>query len=184
MIDHASNQYAPPVANVQDVAPTAAPGELRYFSAKGRIGRLRYLAYTIGASLIHSVVSGALTAALGAAAGQTAGTVVMVTSFVVLMWFTVLCGIKRCHDLDMSGWWSLTLIVPLITLMWIFVPGSKGANRFGPPPPPNTTGVRILAFLLPVVCIIGIVAAITIPAYNSYVVKARAAQAANQASPR
>ncbi|UXH79642.1 DUF805 domain-containing protein [Roseateles amylovorans] len=179
MIESAPNQYAPPVATVQDVAPPAPAAELRYFSAEGRIGRLRYLAYSIGASLLHGAIVGLLTAILG----STIGTIVSLASVLVLMWFTILCGIKRCHDLDLSGWWSVTVIIPIISLIWIFVPGSKGANRFGPPPPPNTLGVRLLAFILPAVFIIGVVAAVALPAYSAYVAKARAAQAASQGSP-
>jgi uncharacterized membrane protein YhaH (DUF805 family) len=46
---------------------------------------------------------------------------------------------RRCHDLNKSGWWSLTLIIPLYNiysgLMLLLGSGDFNDNRFGPPPP-------------------------------------------------
>ncbi len=176
MVDAEPKPFAPPVADVADVSLSTQPGELKLFSAKGRIGRLRYMAYGSGASMVYDVVAVAMVAGL---AGSTAGMVLVGLSVIALLWFSIITGIKRCHDMDISGWWTLTMFIPLIVLAWIFVPGSSGENRFGPPPPPNTLGVRLLGFLLPVVMLIGILAAIALPAYQGYVQKARAAQSAS-----
>ena len=178
MTEQTLNQYAAPRAHVADVASSEGPGELKLFSSEGRIGRLRYLAYSMGASLVHTAVALGLTFALGTSTGA------MLVSFAligVVLWFSVITGIKRCHDMDISGWWTVTIIIPLIALLWIFIPGTKGANRFGAPPPPNTWGVRILALLLPFFFVLGIVAAVALPAYKGYTDKARAAKAAQQA---
>ena len=48
------------------------------------------------------------------------------------------------------------------------MPGTRGANNYGKPPPPNTTGAVVLACIVPVIMIVGIVAAIAIPAYQDY----------------
>lgn len=84
-----------------------------------------------------------------------------------------------------SGWLWLALLVPFVnvvlSLLLLFMPGEQSANRFGPPPPPNSTGVKVLAFswlLFPVFG--GILAAIAIPAYQSYIERAQAAQAQSQ----
>jgi len=169
------NQYAPPLANVADMAPSTAPGELKLFSSKGRIGRLRYLAYTSGASVIHAIGLSVVTIGL---AGSPALTVASLLLALVVMWFGIITSIKRCHDLGISGWWVLTLIIPVIVLAWIFWPGSQGENRFGPPPPPNTLGVRLLGLIMPVVFFVGILAAVAIPQYKHYTDRARAAQSA------
>lgn len=175
MSEPTMNQYAPPLATVADMAPDAGVAELKLFSAQGRIGRLRYLAYTTGASLVYGVVVAVLTAALF---GTAALGVVTFVAVIAVLWFSIVSGIKRCHDINISGWWSLTSIIPIIALIWVFVPGSKGANRFGPPPPPNTWGVRLLGVLAPLLFFVGILAAIALPAYKGYTDRARAAQAA------
>ncbi|NCB50075.1 MAG: DUF805 domain-containing protein [Alphaproteobacteria bacterium] len=46
--------------------------------------------------------------------------------------YTIIPGlsvlVRRLHDVNMRGWWILTIIVPIIM---IFVKGNKGSNRFG-----------------------------------------------------
>jgi uncharacterized membrane protein YhaH (DUF805 family) len=171
------NQYAPPQAHVADAPPSGGVAEMKLFSAKGRIGRLRYLAYGSGASMLFYVVLSTLPFAL-LGMGTALLYVLLVAPLAALLWFSVISGIKRCHDMNISGWWSLTLIVPVIVLAWMFVPGDRGENRFGPPPPPNTLGVRLLGLLMPVVFLVGILAAIALPAYQHYTDRARAARAA------
>ena len=90
----------------------------------------------------------------------------------------VMLTIQRCHDFDVSGWLSLLLIVPVAPLLFWIIPGTKGANRFGDPTPPNSTGVVVLALILPILFFVGIIAAIALPAYQSYVERARMAQGA------
>ncbi|OWQ47923.1 hypothetical protein CDL60_04835 [Roseateles noduli] len=181
MTDQTLNQYAAPQAHVADVnAFEGGTGELKVFSSEGRIGRLRYLAWSMAAGLINALVSVVMTFALS---GSSALFMLFnIVAFVAALWFSVIIGIKRCHDMNISGWWTLTIIFPLIVFLWILVPGSKTANRFGPPPPPNNWGVRILGLLFPVIAGIGLIAAVALPAYSSYVNKARAAQA-QQAQP-
>lgn len=161
------NQYAPPTATVSDVAPsTEGVSELKYWSAKGRIGRMRYLAYTFGGSLLYIVLVGL--AGLGAAVVSLNGTlltIVQIALYIAVMVFTVLTCIKRCHDLNISGWWCLTLIVPILGLLFLFVPGTKGGNRFGPPPLPNTTGVTVLGLGMPVIMLV-VAVAFGVPAYK------------------
>jgi uncharacterized membrane protein YhaH (DUF805 family) len=170
MTEPSFNQYAAPAAEVADVNSSyvhsyTEVGEVNLFSATGRIGRLRFLAYITGSAMLCNAVGNAL--------GSLA-----ILVYIPYLWFGVLTGIKRCHDVDMSGWWSFLTIIPLLGLLWALVPGNKGVNRFGPPPPPNTTGVRLLGVILPALFVIGIVAAVAIPQYKHYVDKAKAAQAA------
>lgn len=174
MTEPTMNQFAPPRAHVADAPAATAVAELKLFSAQGRIGRLRYLAYSTVASMIYSVLLSVLFALF---AGSEMLTVATWLAVIAVLWFSVITGIKRCHDINISGWWSATLIVPVITLVWMFAPGSKGENRFGPPPPPNNWGVRLLGVILPVVFFVGILAAVAIPSYKAYTDKARAAAA-------
>nr|WP_297524906.1 DUF805 domain-containing protein [uncultured Roseateles sp.] len=183
MTEQTLNQYAAPTAHVADVALSEGTSPLNVFGIEGRIGRLRYLAYLMAGSLVHGILSRVLGVATGG--GDEAMTAVAVVLSLALLCFHVITGVKRCHDLNISGWWSATLVFPVIMLVWAFVPGSQGGNRFGPPPPPNTWGVRILGLLFPVL-FTGVMLAIAIPAYNLYVAKAKAhanAPAARTAQP-
>jgi uncharacterized membrane protein YhaH (DUF805 family) len=49
--------------------------------------------------------------------------------------FSLIFFIRRLHDIDMSGWFSLLAIIPLINILFgIFVlvkKGTEGNNRFG-----------------------------------------------------
>ena len=101
----------------------------------------------------------------------TAGTIMLLG--VIMLIVGVLLTIQRCHDFDVSGWLSLLLIVPIAPLVFWIIPGTKGPNRFGNPTPPNSTGVVVLALILPILFFVGIIAAIAIPAYQDYVQRAR-----------
>ena len=47
-------------------------------------------------------------------------------------------SVRRLHDSNKRGWWYLVTLVPyvggLIYLVLMVLPGTKGANRFGPDP--------------------------------------------------
>ncbi|MEJ0086727.1 MAG: DUF805 domain-containing protein [Pseudomonadota bacterium] len=159
-----NNPYLPPRAAVNDVEGVQEYQEIRMWSASGRIGRLRYLAYATGASLLAGVVAGVMSGVLG----QSVGMGVTLLVYLVAVVFSVLIAIQRSHDMEWNGWTVLLTLIPFVALIWVFKRGSGGTNRYGAPPPPNTLIVKILGLLLPVVFFIGIVAAIAIPAYADY----------------
>ena len=162
-----SNPYQPPRAAVDDIEVAQEYQEIRMWSASGRVGRLRYLAYTTGASLIAGCVAGVLGGALGGL-----GMILALLVYIAVIVFSILVGIQRSHDMNWSGWTLLLGIIPFVGLIWIFKSGSPGANDYGAPPPPNTLGVKILGLVLPIVFVIGILAAIAIPAYADYMKRA------------
>ena len=160
--------------------PTRTPG---IFTAAGRVGRLRYIGY----GLVLQVALGLLLMVIGffslffiSAGGQTATVVFAILDGLLVLLalgFLVLWTVQRCHDFNASGWWSVLVLVPLAGLVFWFIPGSEGDNHYGPPPPENGVGV-ILAVTLPLVGalpVLGILAAIAVPAYNSYQETARQA---------
>ena len=158
-----SNRYAAPRAAVSDIEAAQDYQEIRMWSAGGRVGRLRYLAYTTGASLLAGCIAGVLGGALGGL-----GMVVALVVYIAAIVFSIFVGIQRSHDMDWSGWTVLLGLIPFVGLIWIFKSGSPGTNSYGAPPPPNTTGVKILGLLLPILFVVGILAAIAIPAYAEY----------------
>jgi uncharacterized membrane protein YhaH (DUF805 family) len=46
--------------------------------------------------------------------------------------------VRRFHDQDKSGWFVLLSLIPflgaIIVLVFMFLEGTKGPNRFGPDP--------------------------------------------------
>ena len=154
------NPYQAPSAAVADAGDQTQP--VKVFSISGRIGRARYIAYGIGFYILFGGIVGGL-ATLGSVGGA-----LTVVAWVALMVIAFMLTIQRCHDFNVSGWLSLLMLIPLANLIFLFIPGTDGPNRFGGPTPPNTVGVLILAWLFPAVAAIGVVAAIALPAYQDY----------------
>lgn len=154
-----TNPYVAPRAAVDDAPEEYQP--VRVFSVSGRIGRARYLAYTLGISLLLGIVGGALSAAIGEAAIYVAYGAIFVIS--------IMLTIQRSHDFNTTGWLAPLGLVPLVNLIFLIIPGTDGPNRFGGKTPPNGALTLIAAWIIPVVFVVGIVAAVSIPAYQDYV---------------
>jgi len=159
-----TNPYAAPRAEVGDVEVAQEYQEIQMWSASGRIGRLRYLAYSTGAFLLV----GAFAGLVGSILDPSFAAILAVVAYIAALVFSVIAGIQRSHDMDWSGWTLLLNFIPLVGFIWIFKPGSAGTNKYGAPPPPNPLGVKILGLLLPALFVIGMLAAIAIPAYVDY----------------
>lgn len=158
----AVNPYAAPKAAVGDAADETQP--VRIFAVSGRIGRVRYVGYLIGLYILFGVL--AFLAALVAAP-------LAIVAWVAYIVLAFMLTIQRCHDFNTTGWLSLVSLIPLVNLIFWFIPGTEGANRYGPRTPPNSTLAIMLVWILPGIAIAGIVAAIAIPAYQSYVKRAQ-----------
>lgn len=168
VVSPAVSPYATPKAAVAETLPEF--GELKPFTTDGRIGRLRYLAWSMVMMLACLPLFG-VAAGFFAVSEILGGLLVAVVGIAVLV-VGVMIGVQRLHDIGWSGWLLLLTLVPVIggvfSLLMFLIPGSTAANRFGPPPPPNSTAVKVLALLWLAVIVLGIVAAIAIPAYMGY----------------
>ncbi len=158
----------------------------KIFTTKGRIGRLRYLAYSMIYNFLVmfliGIVSSVMMPMLSNGNTGESGVVIlliigMVYLPVILVFF--IAARRRLHDLDHTGWFSLLMIVPVINMMFglylLFASGSPQANQYGPPPQTNSVLEIIIGLVAPIV-ITGILVAIAIPAYQGYVEKAKQAQ--------
>ncbi|MFM9885247.1 MAG: DUF805 domain-containing protein [Burkholderiales bacterium] len=172
----ARSPYIAPRANVAR-AETEEYGEIKVFSASGRIGRIRYIGYSVGLMLLFAAVLGVIAPIAGPIAGPIAAGVVTVIGYVLMMVVMFLTTIQRAHDFNTSGWISLLVLVPLVNFIFWFIPGTDGENEYGLKTPPNGVGVTILAMIMPVVFVTGILAAIALPAYSDYVKRAKDASA-------
>jgi uncharacterized membrane protein YhaH (DUF805 family) len=159
------NPYATPNANVE-VMSDEGFGSLKLFTANGRLGRIRYLMYTMGIGLVGGIIAALMMAI------PVVGPFLAVAMYIALMVVTIFLTIQRCHDFNTTGWLSLLILVPLVSLIFYFIPGTKGSNQYGLQPPPNSTAIKVGAFLLLGLFVIGILAAIAIPAYQDYALRA------------
>ena len=165
----AANPYRAPAAAVADASEQYQ--EVRLFAVSGRIGRARYIAYTFGLSLLIMFIAGLGVAFLGAV-----GAILMMAGYVVMFVLMFMLTIQRAHDFNTSGWLSLLVLVPLANFIFWFIPGTDGDNRFGAQTPPNSVLVLIGAWIIPVLFIGGILAAIALPAYQDYSKRAQERQ--------
>lgn len=141
------NPYAAPQAAL--ALPALPAYEARLFGWNGRIGRLRFVAYTL-AGLTFALCFGLLAGMIiyiyewRASDSVKAATGLVMLSMPVLS--LVLTMRRRLHDLDVSSWWGLFLLFPILQFIFLIyllvAPGKPEANRFGPAPPANTAGVK------------------------------------------
>jgi uncharacterized membrane protein YhaH (DUF805 family) len=147
--------YAPPRASVGESVPEYAT--LKPFGVEGRIGRLRFLAWSMVLSLVTIAVV-AVFALIGLAlvsSDSTAGLIIGgILAFFLCIAFliaSIMISVQRLHDLGWSGWLWLLNLVPFIgtffPLVLLALPGNNLANRYGAPPPPNSTAVKVLSSL-------------------------------------
>ncbi len=179
-----ANPYQPPRADVADVRSSLASYQpVNFWSRQGRVSRLQYLGYLMGGYLMTIAAAALLGGIAGALGFPKAAAFVGFVALVPYFVFSIIMLIQRTHDMGWSGWTALLALIPFAALVWMFKAGTPGENRFGAPPPPNTTKVKILALLMPAIAIIGIVAAIALPAYQGYVLKSTGAQPSYQPAP-
>ena len=183
-----SNVYQTPAASlVGDIAEDSYQPKI--FSFSGRIGRLRYLGYCFIASLLGYVLiipGTVLMAGAGEnAVVQGAAVLLMAIAYIGMMVLTWGYMVRRLNDLNKNGWMSLLILVPLanliLALYLVFAAGSPGPNSYGPAPVANPRGMLLLALVFPAIMLIGIIAAIAVPAYQDYVKRATEAQQTLQA---
>lgn len=175
-----SNPYAAPKANLA----TPDSGEVDTtspFSPKGRFARSTYIAYSFGSMfviwLLVAAVAGtgfARTGASGMGAGAAIATLI---AYIAMLVVGTIFGIRRLHDISWSGWWMVAMYIPIVNLVlavpMLFFRGTAGSNQYGPPRPPRTLHL-VLAWLLGFIPVVGILAAIAIPAYVDYSKRAKA----------
>jgi uncharacterized membrane protein YhaH (DUF805 family) len=163
------NPYGAPRARVGDAAEQFQPVKL--FAVSGRIGRARYIVYSMLVSFALILPAMALVAL-----SPGPGLAVLAIAYVATFVMSIMLTIQRSHDFNMTGWFSLLVFVPFANLVFWFIPGTDGANRFGAKTQPNSTRVSVALWIVPVVFVLGVAAAVALPAYQDYVKRAATAQ--------
>lgn len=174
-----SNPYNAPAADLSQMSGSDETYEPRVWAIHGRIGRLRYLAYSLLQMLIAIPVVG-LIAGILYMIGERAMIVGIILAYIPLIAIGFILAKRRFNDMNHSGWMSLLQLIPFVGIfiwLWlVFGPGDKASNDYGQPPGPNSTPVVIGALIFPAIFVVGILAAIALPAYQDYTKRARAAQ--------
>jgi uncharacterized membrane protein YhaH (DUF805 family)/Tfp pilus assembly major pilin PilA len=176
------NPYAAPQTNVaRGESAVEEFGDVKVFSVSGRIGRVRYIAHSIGLSLLVMILA-VLLAGMASIADESAAIAIVVIGYIAMYAIVFVPGIQRSHDMNVTGWLSLITLIPLGVLVFWFVPGTRGENDYGKQPPPNGVGAILVACVLPVLFTTGMLAAIAIPAYQDYSIRAQVSEGLNLAA--
>jgi uncharacterized membrane protein YhaH (DUF805 family) len=96
------------------------------FSFEGRIRRTEY-----GISFIILVIAQLLIGVMFASASNGSFNVAFFIFMLPVRFFFFAQGAKRCHDVNISGWYQL---IPLVPLYLIFGNGVPGPNKYGDDP--------------------------------------------------
>jgi len=186
-----TNPYQAPASDVAQTSinQTYQP---KILAASGRIGRLRYLAYSF-ASYLPIVVLGIIAALImpgmtddiseeqGAPLLLGIVGLLSLIVYIGMIIYMIILGKRRFNDMGHSGWMVLTFLIPVVNIFigfWLlFGSGNNGPNRFGPAPNKNPISVVICGVITPIfflIAFIGIFAAVAIPAYSDYQERAAA----------
>lgn len=96
------------------------------FSFEGRIRRTEY-----GLSLIIATAGRVLISFILSGVSRDAVFIVNLIFQAPLLWFIWAQGAKRCHDVNMSGWYQA---IPIFPLYMIFASGDEENNKYGENP--------------------------------------------------
>jgi uncharacterized membrane protein YhaH (DUF805 family)/ribosomal protein L37AE/L43A len=150
----------------RDEWETFTPGVIS-LSLQGRIGRLRYLAFSWPIMLLSGL--GMAAAVAGPLHKQSPNIVLIIFVSVMWCWLSLRSMALRLHDVDRSAKWLLALLLLpgvcaalgsgqqivaicggifwVLALLLVLLPGTEGDNDYGPPPGANTGLVKVGAVL-------------------------------------
>lgn len=167
-----SNIYSPPSADVSNVGIDDATYEPKVFALSGRIGRLRMLAFGLGATLALSLLMAVVAGLGGLVLGPVVAMILAGLIYIPMIVLSFAYAVRRLNDLNLSGWWCLLSFVPFVNIIYglyvLFAPGTKGSNNYGPAPSDNPRWVIVTACIMPVLFILAIVAAVSTGFYDTY----------------
>lgn len=110
-----------------------------FFTSKGRLNRKSYIYRSLFLSLVLCVVQGVLTFATNTIDALELLFAVVAFGFSLFSFVSnIMMDVRRLHDLDLSGWWMLLMLVPLVNIFFalymLFFKGTDGPNQYGDDP--------------------------------------------------
>ncbi len=109
-------------------------GFQNYVNFKDRALRSEYWYWVLFAILV-GIISGVLDGILFS--GDPPAFSINTLTSLALFLPGIAVSVRRLHDVDRSGWWLLigfTIIGIIPLLYWYCIPGTDGANTYGPSP--------------------------------------------------
>jgi uncharacterized membrane protein YhaH (DUF805 family) len=111
------------------------------FTPKGRLNRTEFatlFCLGLGVAVAAVFAAGPMMETLHLSdSGKNVSFGLLIGGFVLWKYVTVVGLVKRLHDMDMSGFFWLLLLIPgvgsLFYLVTLFAPGAKKENKYGSP---------------------------------------------------
>ncbi|WP_294034099.1 DUF805 domain-containing protein [uncultured Moraxella sp.] len=152
-----------------DYTPPPLYDDYPFYHYKGRIGRIRYLAYSmilnILLSLLFAVPMGVLFAMIDAVNPDAMFGILLMfwlPMMLIGLYTTFAPTIRRLHDLGKTGWMSLLLLVPLVNLILLlyllFAKGEPLPNQYGNPAKPAGMVLKVFVVVMLVLQLIWAIA--------------------------
>jgi uncharacterized membrane protein YhaH (DUF805 family) len=114
------------------------------FSLKGRLGRVNFAAWSALIALVAGFAATSLLPKLGLVMGSPLASLIISVGYLAA---TLKVSVKRLQDIGWSGWLILLSMIPVvgyvIGLLLLFMPGTRGPNRYGPQPAPAPSLVKL-----------------------------------------
>ncbi|WP_081403361.1 DUF805 domain-containing protein [Acinetobacter equi] len=156
---------------------TTSNSSLKYnlFSPQGRISRATYIAWSLIAAIISLIILLILSSAFLSADissldlqnSEEISTFLNSVSFIQLpiyiigYYFLIIFTIKRLHDLNLTGWLSLLLFIPLINFFFglylFFAKGNISSNKFGEPRVALSWETAVAWIYIIIMCLVGLI---------------------------
>ena len=163
-------------------SPPPLPSHDQPLSVSGRFGRLSAIAWygfihlmTLFASIALSLVLGLLNLQQWSMTHLSLNTLSSMTGlgfsviFLLYLYFLWVITIRRLHDMNRSGWFSLFFLLPilnvLLSLYLLFGSGSTGSTRYGPV---RMTAIweKILAWLMIILTLLSFIVSGSLMSYQ------------------
>jgi len=149
--------YSPPEEAVEPRGPSYY-GPLKVMSFKGRIARLRYMAWSLAITL-PVILAGAVAALIFPLSATLGYSIVAIAAAGMIVTSQQITA-QRLHDMGWSGWLAPLQLIPgissIFALFLAVVPGNQEPNQYGAPPPPNSRAVKFICGLWVAVILLAI----------------------------
>lgn len=135
-------------------------------SFDGRLNRMRYLIYSLAGYVVLMLaglmVMGSVFNSVSHGGFPLLSILLFGAVILALLYFGLRFSVQRLHDMGLTGWLVLLSFAPFVGwLVWIWLsvwPGTKEANQYGPPNPPNSLVHKtiVLGLVLLLVLLFGV----------------------------